>query len=346
MNMVKKSKSARKPPVASIKSTQYDLFSQFVTNDITEVSNTVDIWESIPKYFFTPKQVEKLRLPTGHADPYLWTYEYNGIECTVTIQPALIKQRNGSYKAFFPGITEELVEEALKKILSDQRYGLHDPGNIETWVRFTLSMIKSELKARGRSRDIGEIKHAIEVMSGCIITLSKGGQAVWKGTILQDLTAIDRGDYLSDTNAHHIARLPLFISNAINQLEYRQFNYDRLMSCNEQLTRWIYKILINRFRQASVANDYHFMYTRLQRDSGLLQQNRPNDNRRKVIAALDELISRKVLIDYKVNIRKEGRKVSDVKYIVRPTVDFVGEQKAANKRKTIQPDIRLSVDKL
>lgn len=321
----------KQPPDLPVKSLQGDLFSHFVTNDESEVSNTVEIWESIPKYFFTPNQVAKLRTPTGHADPYKWSYLYNETEYEVKIQPALIEQPDGSYKAFFPGITEELVEEALKKILADQRYGIHDPHILETWVRFTLSMIHKELKARGRSRNRPQIKHAIDVMSGCVITLYKEGKEVWKGSILQDLVTVGRDEYLADTNAQHVARLPLFISHAINQLDYRQFNYDRLMSCDEQLTRWIYKQLIHRYRQASYMDEYHFMYTGLER-SGLLQQGRSNDNRRKVIMSFKELKRRNVLMDYSEDIRKEGRKIVDVKYTFRPSPDFVAEQKAANMR--------------
>ena len=62
-------KLVKKPPEKYIKSLQLDLFSQFVTNDKSEVSNTDEIWESIPKYYFTPKQDEKLRTKTGQADP-------------------------------------------------------------------------------------------------------------------------------------------------------------------------------------------------------------------------------------------------------------------------------------
>ena len=238
------------PPTKQIKNPQYELFTQFVTNDKSEVSNTVEVWESIPKYFFTPTQVNKLRITNGHANPFKWLYQYDGIDCAVKIQPALIEQDDGNYKAFFPSVTEELVEEALKKILADQRYGLHDPHNIETWVRFTLSLVQKELNARGRTRNRNQIKHAIEVMSSCVITFYKEDKEVWKGSILQDLVTVGRGEYLADTNSQHIARLPLFISHAINQLEYRQFNYDRLMSCDEQLTRWVYKRLIHRYRQA------------------------------------------------------------------------------------------------
>lgn len=332
-------KPNKKPPALPVQSPQYDLFSQFVTNDPGEVSNTVEVWESIPKYFFTPHQVQKLRTSTGHANPYKWAYKYNNLDCEVKIQPALVEQGDGSYKAFFPSVTEELVEESLKKILADQRYGVHDPGNLETWVKFTLSMIQKELTTRGRSRSRNEIKHAIEVMSSCIITLSKEGKEVWKGSILQDLVTVGRDEYLADSKAQHIARLPLFISHAINQLEYRQFNYDRLMSCSDQLTRWIYKQLIHRYRQASIINDYHFMYSTLERDSGLLQQGRVNDNRRKVLEALDELKERAVIKDYECTVKKEGRKIVDVKYKVEPATNFIGEQKAANKRHSHNQDV-------
>ena len=308
------------------------LFSQFVTNDKSEVSNTVEIWESIPKYFFTPKQVSKLRTSDGLAKPYQWDYQYKDTRCSVKIQPALIEQRDGSYKAYFPGATEELVEEALKKILTIQNHGIHDVINVETWVRFTLRKVQKELKIRGRCRNIREIKFAIEVMSSCIMTLYKGDKEIWKGAILQDLVTVGRDEYLANSDAHHIGRLPLFISHAINNLEYRQFNYDRLMSCNEQLTRWIYKRLVSRFKQASFITQYCFMYSDIKQASGLLQQERERDNRSKVISAFEELKEKSVILSYDVDERKRGRAVIEIKYTVKAALDFIKEQKASNKR--------------
>lgn len=321
----------KKPPAATIKSPQFDLFSQFLSNDDSGISNTVEMWERIPKYFFTPKQVEKLRTADGLANPHTWSYRFNGLPCTVKIQPALIEQDDGTYKAFFPGATEEFVEEALKKIFTDQQYGIHDPGNLESWVRFSLSMIRKELKARKRSRDRNQIKHAIEVMSSCILTVAAEGKEVWKGSILQDLVTVGRKEYLADREAHHIARLPLFISRSINRLEYRQFNYDRLMVCDEQLARWVYKQLIHRYRQASLSNTYHFMLSELE-DSGLLQQSTAERNRTKAKSAMNELVQNKILLSYKAEPRREGRKITDVKYTVVPSPEFVAEQKASNKR--------------
>jgi len=64
------SKSRKTPPSKDIQSIQLDLFSSFVSNEGQTISNTVEIWEKIPKYFFTARQIEKLRPETGQPDPY------------------------------------------------------------------------------------------------------------------------------------------------------------------------------------------------------------------------------------------------------------------------------------
>jgi len=322
----------RTPPEVATESVQFDLFKSFLTNDENEVSNAIEMWETIPKYFFTPQQVKKLRTSDGLANPFKWEFNYKGMSSAAVIQPALIEQEDGSYLAFFPSVTEELVEEALKKILADQNHGIHDVDNVETWVRFSLRMVQRELKARGRTRSNPEVKHAIEVMSKCNISFQQNGKEVWNGTILQDLVTVGREDYLADADSHHAARLPLFITRSINKLDYRQFNYGRLMGCNQQLSRWIYKKLIHRFKQASLTTQYHFSFSSLANESGLLQQASDTKNRQKVIDALDELKSCGVLYGYKIEQKKEGRAVTDVVYHVAPASEFIAEQKAANKR--------------
>lgn len=322
----------KKPPKEHISSIQLDLFSQFVTNDQGQVSNTIELWERIPKYFFTANQVKKLRTDTGLAEPYKWTYTEKGNEYTVSIQPALIEQKNGSYKAFFPGVTEELLEEALKKILTDQQYAIHDPEKTESWVKFTLGMLQKELKTRGRTRSIDEIKHGINVMSSCLLTFSKERKELWRGAILQDLVTVGRNEYLASTDTHHIARLPLFISHSINNLDYRQFNYERLMSCNEQLTRWLYKRLINRFTQASQTTEYSCMYSDIKQASGLLQQKKEGNNRAKILSSFNELQEKGIILNFIIDERKRGRAIIDIKYTIKASSEFIKEQIASNKR--------------
>lgn len=319
------------PPDSCDSSLQLDLFQWFIANSGDEVSNTVEFWDSIPRYFFTPALMAKLRTESGHADPYEWQFEYQGKPCEVRIQPALIKQKDGRYLAFFPGVTEELVEEALKKILSDQQYGLHEVEKVRSWVRFTLRMIQRELKDKGKSRSIDEIKHAIEVMASCVVILIVDGKEIWRGALLQDLVTVGREEYLADSEAHHAARLPLFVSEAINRLDYRQFNYRRLMSCKDQLARWIYRRLISRYKHAGFGNDYHFLYSSL-KSSGLLQQKRAADNRVKVLAALDDLKRNDVIRSYVTEPTRQGKRIVEMKYIIEPSRAFISEQKAANKR--------------
>lgn len=324
--------SLRKPPKEPVKNVQFDLFTAFLTNDHGAVSNAIEMWDGIPRYFLTAKQQDTLRTSDGLASSFLWEYTYQGRPCKVRIQPALIEQKDGSDKAFFPSATEELVEEALKKFLNDQKFGMHDPDKVESWVKFTLSMILRELKARGRERNRQQIKHAIAVLSGCIITLYQDGKEVYKGPILSDLITVNRDEYLADSDSYHAARLPIFVSHGINRLQYRQFNYSRLMELNEQLSRWLYKRLVHRYRHASLMDTYHFMFSDVKQGSGLLQQTRDIDNRRKMMSALNELKNNDVLLSFTANEIKDGRKVVDVKYTVTGAPDFIREQKAANKR--------------
>ena len=324
----------------SVQSVQYDLFTNFLSNDPESVSNTVEMWESIPKYIFTPKQTEKLRTKTGHANPFSWQYLYNNSEFQVDIQPALIKGKDGEYLAHFPGITEELVEEALKKIFTYQNHGIHDTNKHESWVKFSLNMIHRELKSRGRTRSLDQIKNALQVMSKCIITLSKKEPGtkkfaqMWQGQILQEMITVGREEYLEDSSSFHIARLPTFITHSINQLEYRQFNYNRLMECDEQVARWLYKRLIHRYRQAASNNDYHFTFSSIVKDSALLQQASDRHNRDKLKDALDELVRKKIIRDYQIEVKKDGKKIVNATYTIFPTAEFIQEQKAANKRQS------------
>jgi hypothetical protein len=333
-------KPSKKPPAKVIKSVQMDLFSQFLANDLSEVSNTVEYWERIPKYFLTAEQQKKLRTPTDHADPYEYEYflkdkQGNTLPYKLEIQPALIKGANGKYRAYFPTKTEETIEEVLKKIFTEQNYGIHDPKNTESWVKFSYSMIRKELYRMGCGLRYDQIKHGLEVMSKCVLTVYESDKEIYTGAILQDYCSVDRKKYLDHSEGLHVARLPVFISHAINTLQYRQYNYVRFMECKEQLTRFLYKRLVNRFIHANYMNDYHFMYSDIKQSSGLLQQGEEYNNRKKVISSLDELKARKVIMSYEAEDRREGRKVEDVKYKITAHPDFVTEQKAANKRAQI-----------
>ena len=336
--MDNKNALAKPPPDTAPKSKQYDLFANFTANDDSGLSNTIEYWESIPKYFLNPQQAKKLRTADGLASPHKAPYTLRDkqgrpLNYEIEIQPALIEQPDGSYKAFFPGHTEEMVEEVLKKIFTDQKYGLHLPEDIESWVRFTYGMLRRELKAIGCSRTLDEIKHALLVMTKCHLTVFENGRKIYSEPILPTYISVDRYSYLEDTSAIHLARLPALMSSALHSLDYRQFNYERLADLKGQLARWLYKRMINRFVQASVANTYHFMYSEVKADSKLLNQNRERDNRTKFKEAIKELKSSGVALTYQIEEKKEGRRIANIKATITPTPEFSSEQRAANARR-------------
>lgn len=324
-------KPAKRPPSEEIRSIQYSLFSNFLANETKDVSNTIEMWESIPKYFFSPQMMKKLRTENGLANPFSWAYISNNRSFKVVVQPALIEQSDGSYLAVFPSITEELIEEALKKIFAEQN-GIHDPVNAESWVRFSLSKLHKELKERNRERNRDQIKRSIEIMSKCIITVYCEDQEVYRGAILSDLVSVNRRSYISDTESTWVARLPLFLSLGINQLAYRQYNYGRIMRCDEQLSRWLYKRLVNRFIQAGDGNSYHINFSEVQQSSGLLQMSSAQGNREKMASCLRELQEVGVLTKSETTETKKGKKITEIKYTLFASSEFIAEQKAANKR--------------
>ncbi|NCA71873.1 MAG: hypothetical protein EOM91_17705 [Sphingobacteriia bacterium] len=254
--------------------------------------------------------------------------------CRVAIQPASVKI-DGSYIDFYPSTDEELVEEVIRKIFADQQCGLHDPDNTESWVRFSVQMIRKELKARGKTRSLDEIKRSIDILSKTHVSLfvDDTDDPVYSAPILSDVTRVTRQKYLEDTSMTWVARLPALISKSVNELTYRQFNYGVMMSLSSQLARWFHKRLSHNDTNASFFDPYQTLYSSIQRDSGLLQYKRTYDNLKFLETAFNALREHRVLQSWeREDERREGRKIIDIKYRLCAHSDFIRDMKAANAR--------------
>lgn len=323
----------RKPPDRVPQSKQYDLFAEFYGKE-HEHSNTIELWDAIPKYSVTARRQSSIRDEQGRLPVHEYGFVYNKHRCRLEVQPASIKV-GGKFRDFYPSADEELVEEILRKFFSDQKYGMHDAGQGESWVRFSLSMIRRELRERGKTRSIDEIKRSIEILARTTVALyrDEDDTPVYVNPILSDLTRVNRDRYLDDPGALWVARLPALVSKSVNELTYRQFNYGVFMSLTGQLTRWLHKRLSHQFLNASLMNSYDILYSTLCRDSGLLTANRITKNTKALAAALDELVAADVLLSWsKEERRGERNALTDVLYHLTPTPSFVSDVKAANAR--------------
>jgi hypothetical protein len=334
---------APSPPSVPAKSPQYDLFGNFFGGNKNDQSNSIDFWDAIPKNSVSLRVQSQMRDDKGRLPVHQYAFEHHPspkadnptYHCLLSIQPASIELEDGSRQDFYPSADEELIEEVIKKIFSDQRYGIHDAPASKSWVRFSINMIRKELQARGKTRSDTEIKRSLEILSRAVIEVTMEGQGAKKTyttPIISELGRVSRSDYLDDPTAMWTARLPVLVSTAINQLAFRQFNYGLSMSLSSQIARWLHKRLSHEYVNADIYTPYKILFTTIERDSGLLHHTRMTRNIETVDSALQELEKKRMLYAYKAEKRCKGRAIIDVLYELTPSLDFVKEMKAANAR--------------
>ena len=321
---------------------QYELFTTFFGKSKRVLSNTIELWDAIPKYAASPRQQNAGRDRNGRLPVHAQEFEYRpsqrdtpAITCRLKVQPASIEVEPGRFVDFYPSADEELIEEILKKIFSDQQYGVHSVAGNESWVRFTLYMIQKELKTRRKTRSIDEIKRSLEIMAKAVLEvefLTPSKQLIYTDPILSSLTRVTRTSYLQDPKATWCARLPALVSRSINELTYRQFNYATLMSLPTPLSRWLHKRLSHQYTNASVMQPYTIRFSTIERDSGLLHHSRRSANRKAVDAALNALEKRNVFLSVAYQEERKGREIADVLYTLTAHPNFVSEVMAANAR--------------
>ncbi len=337
------------PPAIAPRSLQYDLFTSFFGEN-ADFSNTVELWDSLPIYSLNYRQQAALRNKQGHfSKPVIIDYkyqptpsrDYTPVKCQLTIQPTKIETEKG-WIDFIPGPDEHLIEEVLKKIFCDQQYGLHDVKERKSFVNFTLYMIEKELKARGKSRRRKQIKQSLDILSGCVVRVEFIGRdkskAVYKGAILNDFVAITKDDYLDDPAAKWRARFPEILSEAINGLSYRQFNYATLMSLKFPLSRWLHKKLCHYYTNAALTVPYTILLSSIERDSHMLCYSRRTKSVEALDKALDELVAKNIILMYDKHESRDKIKILDIKYILTPASQFTQEVIAANGRHKLNAD--------
>lgn len=327
------------PPTAMLESDQYDLFTTFYkTAGVTDLSNNIHLWDSIPKYYVSAKEQSKLRTVEGFLENLRRDFEVRGVSpdevanCSVEIQAARI-EINGEMKSLYPGETEELVEKVLRKIFEDSNYGIYEEEKKNSWVKFSVNMIREELKKQQKSRSHKEVKQALDVLASCTITFFLDGEEIYKDSIISSLIKVDRSKYQEDGLSQWACKLPMMISSAIESGRYSQYDYGLDMSLNTPLARWLHKQLSSRFINADQSNHYDFWFNSIKQNTGFLDSGNPQNQRRKIEKALEELIQANVIL-HKADVKqfKNGRVITNIRYRVKATEHFIKTMKANNAR--------------
>lgn len=333
--MAHNARKKMQPPPDAFSSKQLSLFQNFLCNSDDErdkLSNTIELWDGVPKYYVSRHKMHKMRSKDGNLPTLEREFEYRKRVFNIMIQPARIKTGQGKYEEFYPSAKEELVEDALRKIATEQQKGFleaQDSGAV-----FSLHMLRQELRQRGHTMSYDEVVEALEVMSNCSIQIQPAdGKGGYQSSILTSLVWVTKERYRTDPQSRWVAYFSPLVTQSIKELTYRQYDYHTMMQHTSQVSRWLHKRLAHHYTNASFQHPYRFKFSSVQRDSGLLEHNRTRDAIDALDQALEELRAHDVLI----NVQKEKRtglrnKIIDVLYTVIPNPRFSHHIKAANKR--------------
>lgn len=334
-------RSIKAVPGEAFANQQMTLFQGFLANTNDEraaLSNAVDLWDSVPRYSISRARMNALRTPDGYLPVLELPFQYRGRALTAVIYPAQVKVKGGKRASFYPSAREELVEHALRRISAEQQAGFFDRPNYRSGAKFSLYLLRRELESKGHSLRYDELIEALDVLSLSAIEIVSSDpnapEPFARSTYLPGLTGVRRVEYEADRTARWGVLFHPLVTSSIDQVTYRQFNYQRLMRCTTQLARWLLGQLVLKYTQAALTNSFEIRFSTIQRDSALL--NGYKQQRQAVVALDDAWAELKTLgalhTIKKVEQRVARGKLEDVVYTIYPTQQFASEQKAANRR--------------
>ncbi|MBC7458312.1 MAG: replication protein [Bdellovibrionaceae bacterium] len=336
-------------PEAALYSVQLRLFQDLLANSDKErnqLSNTIHMWDSIPRYSVAPKTQNRLRSNAGHLKTWKHAFRYGDKNMHVTIYPARIELKDEFgmliEKEYYPSANEELVEEVLRKFATDKPFGYLEQHQTESrsGVVFTLYMLREELARRGHTRSYYEIIVSLQILAKSSIeirTENEYGEYAGISAYLPVLVGVSRKTLETDPEAKWIVQFHYLVTHGIQQYDYRQFSYCDHMSLKSPLARWIHKWLINRWVAADRQTSFKLFYSTVKRDSAMFNGNaRVRAAINDIRSALNELKPNKinVILNYREKITRGPRnKIENVEFLLDATPAFIQMAKAANKRK-------------
>ena len=291
-------------------------------------SHTIDLYDFLPKYVWGKvERVEGIYLPRLERE-----FESRGEKYILFVHPASITDKDGREKYYYPTKREDVVEDALRKIMAEKQGFLLDG---EAAMSFSIYQLSKELKENGHKYDNRQIKDAINVLAKTTIELKSSDDKV--SLIFHLIEAV--GYKGVDDETHTFVKFSPLVTKSIKENTFRSVNYKKVMSYKHALPRQLHKRMAHHYTQASLTDPYTILLTTIIRDFGLTRRKQLKDNLRELEEALAELKNSDVVINYILDkiIEKSPRfKLADVKVIIQPHFDFVTEVKRANARRKIE----------
>ena len=301
---------------------QLSLFELMPSED--DYSQSVELYDFIPKYFWGKAE----RLNGKFLDNLHREFECRGRRYQLTLMPARLETEDGSFKEYYPSRREELVEDALRKLMTERQSIMLDG---EAGIIFTLYQLQKELSDKGHTFSYNEIKDAIRVLNSADIILKDDNEQI--ETAFSPIESYGFAGEGSETKT--FVRFSSLVTHSIKAGTYRLINYDTAMSYKSVIARQLHKRMSHHFIQASFTTTYEILATTIIRDFGLTPQKRLQQNLVEIEKAIEEMKAKNVVLNCRVNKVFQTiprTKLLDAKFIFQPHPFFIDDIKKGNAK--------------
>lgn len=290
-----------------------------------DYSYTMEFYDFVPKFVWGKSE----RIQGHFLHPVERNFEYRNSKYKLVLMPAFIKEGE-SFTAYFPGRREELVEDALRKLMTE-RNNLQYLNN-QASIKFTLYELQKELKQHNHNYSYDQLKDALEILTKTDIEIESED-----GNVKLIFSPIETFGIKGQAGEKHtFVRFSPIVTQSIDAGTYRLLNYEKVMGYKSVIARQLHKRISHHFIQASITNDYTILLSTIIRDFGLKKQTRLQQNLQEVVKAIEEMKTSGVIWTYKIEKIFDGSskskqpKLLDAKFIINTTPSFVAEMKKAN----------------
>jgi len=279
---------------------------------INSTSNIIGLYDLIPKYTYNKNisQSESIR-----------RFKYNKNDYIVEITPAKIKG-----KEYFPGISEERIEDVLRKFVFDGHADMFNHNkDIQCGILFSYYQIQKELEKYKIKYNAQRIKHSLNILHRTHILIKteefEDGSTILP--IFRHATKLEQA---------FISFHPL-LTKAINESSFRYFDFEKTMICKNNIARYLIKRLFNNYKFADYFNSFDILMSTIVRDSHIFNNSPLRTRKSQILKSLNILIDLKIINSYETLVfydQNKSNKIYDIKFSIKGTREFINRVKNYN----------------
>jgi hypothetical protein len=268
--------------------------------------------------------------------------------------PIQVTSQDGTVEIFhvYPGTRESLIEECLIHFATNGEFSIEkgEPGyrltNGRVGVCFTLYQLRKSLGLRNKEYRLDELKEGLSVLKDANYSYfpdEDTDRAEHFGEyIIAKMTKI-RNDYPNDAVRSDYVYFVEFTSEVSDKIlsgEYRAYDAICSLSMKSPLARYLYKQFTHGWQQANnrgqTGSYLELMQNEVIQASGVPLSTNVTKRRTVLLNALNELVSSGIIQKFSeqddILPVKNGRKIVDVMFVVRPTNKLIKQQINGFKR--------------